>query len=339
MNLPPVAKPAGTSGWRFLRWSGLVALLATALLWLVPTPYYFTAPGGAHAVTDVVQVAAAPNHPHTGEFMMLTVASDRANLLWYLYARLTPRVQLQARTEFLGPYSTYQEYQQAGERMMTGSRLTAVVAALRALGHEIRTRTAGVRVIALTAGSPSTDKLRPDDIIVAVADRPVSTTEDLTSALSGQTPGAEVAVRIRRGEGEETQAVTAGAHPDRAGAALGIRVETMVDFILPVQVIIAPGNIIGPSAGLAFALEIAEQLTPGGLLRGRRVAATGSVDLNGRVRPVGAVTQKVHAAADAGVDLVLVPAGNGEEAARAARRVQVVPVATVQDALQALRKP
>ena len=77
---------------------------------------------------------------------------------------------------------------------------------------------------------------------------------------------------------------------------------------LPVKVTISPRGLgRGPSAGLAFALEVYDAASGHRLARGRRIAVTGTIDLDGNVGPIGGVRQKVIGAARRHSDLVLVP--------------------------------
>ena len=103
------------------------------------------------------------------------------------------------------------------------------------------------------------------------------------------------------------------------------------------------GGVGGPSAGLAFALDIVEELR-GDVDRGLKVAATGEIELDGHVAPIGGVKQKVIGARRSGADVFLVPAGdNAEEARRHAGDLRVIPVESFRQALRALatlpRKP
>ena len=96
------------------------------------------------------------------------------------------------------------------------------------------------------------------------------------------------------------------------------------------------GNVGGPSAGLAFALELTEKLG-GKADRGYRVAATGELALNGSVEPIGGVEQKVIGAKRAGIEIMLVPAGeNMTEARRYAGDMKIIAVTSFQQALHAL---
>jgi PDZ domain-containing protein len=108
------------------------------------------------------------------------------------------------------------------------------------------------------------------------------------------------------------------------------------DIELPVDVTIDSGSIGGPSAGLPFALEILEKLGRD-VDHGLNVAATGEIELDGTVAPVGGLKQKTIGAKKAGVDVFLVPAGdNAQEARRYANGLKIVPVKSFQQALRAL---
>jgi Lon-like protease len=122
---------------------------------------------------------------------------------------------------------------------------------------------------------------------------------------------------------------------DSKRAFLGVIIADDADVRLPIDVEINLGNVGGPSAGLAFALDVHEELGRD-VDRGRRVAATGEITLDGQVRAVGGVKQKTIAARRSGMDVFLVPGENAAEARRYAEGLQVVPVDTFQQALHEL---
>jgi PDZ domain-containing protein len=73
------------------------------------------------------------------------------------------------------------------------------------------------------------------------------------------------------------------------------------------------------------------------VLHGHRVAATGEMELNGAVAPIGGVEQKTYGVRQAGADVFLVPAGaNAQTARRYAGPLRIIPVSTFRQALQAL---
>jgi PDZ domain-containing protein len=91
----------------------------------------------------------------------------------------------------------------------------------------------------------------------------------------------------------------------------------------------------GPSAGLAFALDLMEELGRD-IDHGYRIAATGEIFLDGSVATIGGVKQKTIGARRSGMDLFLVPGENAAEARRYANGLRIIPVDSFQQALQEL---
>jgi len=92
----------------------------------------------------------------------------------------------------------------------------------------------------------------------------------------------------------------------------------------------------GPSAGLMFTLTVYNLVTPKDLTGGRKIAGTGTIDMDGTVGPIGGVEQKVAAAEAAGAEYFLSPVENYENARAVARHIQVVKIATVEQAVEFL---
>lgn len=82
-------------------------------------------------------------------------------------------------------------------------------------------------------------------------------------------------------------------------------------FLLPYRPTEAPGPsfdtgwVRGPSGGLSLALATLDARSPGDLTGGLVIAASGKVDAEGRVSPIGNIEAKTRAAALAGADLLL----------------------------------
>ena len=104
------------------------------------------------------------------------------------------------------------------------------------------------------------------------------------------------------------------------------------DYDLHVNVV-GGGNIDGPSAGLAFFLALYSALTKTPLPQD--VAVTGEVSIAGNVRAIGGVVEKLYAARQAGMRVIIIPKENAREIEAAPEGITVVPVATVGAALTA----
>ena len=143
-------------------------------------------------------------------------------------------------------------------------------------------------------------------------------------------------LEVRRGKERRTLEVRTTAAPgDADRPVIGITISQSANIDLPVDVDIDLGDVGGPSAGLAFALDVMEELGRN-VDRGHKVAATGEIELDGTVAPIGGAAQKAIGARRAGVDVFLVPGENAAEARSTAGDMRVIPVDTFQQALRAL---
>jgi PDZ domain-containing protein len=115
---------------------------------------------------------------------------------------------------------------------------------------------------------------------------------------------------------------------------MGILIEPKLH--LPVKIQINTGQIGGPSAGLAFALDIIDELGPTDIDHGERVVATGELALDGTVHEIGGIEQKTIGARDAGADVFLVPDANAQAARKYADGLRIVPVSDLDEALHTL---
>jgi ATP-dependent Lon protease len=98
--------------------------------------------------------------------------------------------------------------------------------------------------------------------------------------------------------------------------------------------VIGGGNIDGPSAGLAIFLALYSALTKTPLPQD--VAITGELSIQGKVRPVGGIIEKLYAARQAGMRAILVPKENMREIDRALAGIDVIPISSVEQAFKAL---
>jgi PDZ domain-containing protein len=197
----------------------------------------------------------------------------------------------------------------------------------------------GALVDYVEAGEPAVGKLEPDDVIVDVGGTPVHSVGDVLSAMAKHRPGDVVRFTVRRGSRtllEPIKTVREGVGPQPNRAVVGVILEDALDIHLPFPVRIDVGNVGGPSAGLAFALQVYAELGHD-ILHGLKVAATGEIEPDGSVLPIGGVKQKTIGAREAGVDAFLVPAGdNYRDAKKEADGLRIVPVKSFQQALHAL---
>jgi PDZ domain-containing protein len=330
-------------------WLSPLRLLAAGAIILVAVFAYMVTtksdkllevPDKAHALNGLIDVAGSTRQQDGGGIYYVDVVLQKASLLQAASKLFRPEgADLISQNDFVPTGLTYSQQLKVDAETMKVSQKKASVVALRALGLKFPAREGGVRVAAIDSDSRARGILQPQDIVVAADGRKVATRLDLFNALARHRPGDVVSIGVLRNGGRRDFRIkTISDRTDPGRALIGFAPIEVVNARLPVPVRFDLGRDVGgPSAGLAFALEVLEQ-------RGRdvdhglRIAATGEIQLDGSVTSIGGVKQKTIGARRAHVAAFLVPVDgdNAKVAKRYAHGLRIIPVKNFQQALQAL---
>jgi ATP-dependent Lon protease len=98
--------------------------------------------------------------------------------------------------------------------------------------------------------------------------------------------------------------------------------------------VVGGGNIDGPSAGLAIFLALYSAIVKAPLPQD--VAVTGELSIQGKVRGVGGIVEKLYAARQAGMRSALIPRENAREVDTTLTGLDVLPVTDVEHVLREL---
>jgi PDZ domain-containing protein len=319
--------------------AGLVLLAVTfVLLMTTTTDSFLLVPDKAHPLAALVSVPGGRDHGNRGGIYYVDVLERKASVLERMFPGLREGATLVKHEDITPPGITDKERIEADRRAMELSQQIASAVALRELGYKVRISLDGVRVARVTAGSGAVGKLRDGDVILAVNGKRVFTTTQLRDAVGKHPVGTLLDIDIRRDDKKQSLDIRTTRDRETRRPILGIFAETSpaLAIHLPFKIRFNLGNVGGPSAGLAFALQILEE-------RGRdvdhgyRVAATGVIEPDGSVGEIGGVKQKTIGARKAHVDVFLVPAGaNARDARRYAEGLRIIPVKSFQQALRKL---
>jgi PDZ domain-containing protein len=315
--------------------------------------FYAVAPGDASSAQQRVEIGPGIDHYSSkGQVLFVTVREPQLTALARWVADQEDDVEIVEKQRLLGD-QTPEENRQENLKLMAYSKDFASFVALKRLGYAVKVSDGGVSIASLCLEStdgktcskeaPSAAVLKDGDIIIAIDGTPINITSDIAPVLAGKKDGDSVSVTVRRGA--DTVTVDAPLTSDSGRVILGIIPDpnppVTTKFELPLDVHIDSGEVGGPSAGLAFTLALLDELTPGDLTGGAKVAATGTISLDGRVGAIGGLPQKAVAVRDAGAKVFMVPdTQSADEIADAKRltdnELQIVTVSSLDDALKEL---
>ena len=308
-----------------------------AYLFVAPSDDFIFLPDRARPLAPLVKVEGEQPASDDGGIYFVTVDVRRATRLEELFPSIQEGATVVPEIAVQPPGISNRARRNAELRQMERSQEVAAAVAFRELGLPVRITQRGARVSQVLPDHPASGKLRAGDLLVSADGRPVRTPDELRGVIGRHRVGEPVRLRVRRGNRTIDVVVRTVASPDEPGRPIiGVLVEQRADIVLPRKVQIDLGNVGGPSAGLAFALDLLEELGRN-VDGGRRVAVTGELALDGSVHSVGGLKQKTIGARRADVDVFVVPAGeNAREAKRHAGDLRIVAVSSFQQALQRL---
>ncbi|HEU5307806.1 MAG TPA: PDZ domain-containing protein [Acidimicrobiia bacterium] len=356
---PPPVPPPSTRGRRHtvlaVVLSTLGVLIATVVVagFLIHLPKVIISPGSATPLdSQVVQIDGAPTYPEDAgniHFLTVQVSTREPNVWRVVSAWLDPDQDVEDRSSVQGCL-TDSENQQFNSDLMDQSQNDAKYVALTRLGYTVPANPVQVRVVEVCRDAPAHDQLQTGDQVLAVDGSNVTDAADVGSLVRMHHPGDRVTVTYDRNGVTRTASITSGrfakdgrtclpANGSTAGSiCLGVSSQEFVTYQFPINVKINTQLVGGPSAGLAFTLAIIDDLTPGSLTGGTKVAVTGTIAPDGTVGAVGGVEQKAITARTNGVQLMIVPKAEAADARRGAGDVRVVGVENVDQALDALHR-
>lgn len=303
--------------------------------WNIELPYLaYSAGPVSDAADSVVAAEEVAFYPPDGELLMLTVVSQDVNVFEALIAGLDPTIDLVRKQAVRRVGESDEEYRNRVLQQMDDSNFRSIAVALEYLGYELVTT--DVVVNDIVEGVPAAAVLELGDTVRTVNGVTITSTDDFAPALEGLEPGDTIEMDVEREGGVAVVTVELAERDDDSGDA-------MIGIVLgeltapPFDIAIEAGDIGGPSAGMMHTIAIIDSLTEGELTKGRVIAGTGTIQLDGTVGNIGGIRQKVVGAEAAGAEYILVPEGNYESALTAERdRIEIVPVATLDDAISFL---
>jgi PDZ domain-containing protein len=315
-----------------------LALVAGGATYVLPADAYLLLPDEAKPLAAQVRVEGERPDDDGGGIFYVDVVVRKASVLEEHVSQFRPDGADSVPAHALvPPGSSFEERRRQNLRAMDRSQEIAAAVALRELGYDVEADPDGALVVAVAPDAPARGKLENGDVIVAVDGQTIRTPDELRTAIGRHQIGETVRLTVRADGKTRTETVATIESPDPPRRPIvGINVEQLADVELPIDVEIDLGNVGGPSAGLAFALDVLEELGRD-VDRGHRVAATGELQLDGTVTPVGGVKQKTIGARRTDVDVLVVPAGeNAAEARRNAEGMRIIAVENFQQALRRL---
>ena len=324
-------------------------LLSIATL-LAPIPFVFFKPGVPDNVAgNIITIKDSKTCPINGKLFITSILVTNPDSPVFgaetiVNWALGPHVVLPKESVY-PPISPAQKIERDSQNEMESSQAASTAAALRYLGYEFKEL---YYISDIREYSDAVNKLKVGDVITAVDGKEINQIEEIRTSYKGKKIGDSLSITVeRKNKSGNTSSITTevtlvenqdiSSETGEQKPAIGILVGTSGKF--PINVKFNLPGVGGPSAGMIFAVGIIEKLTSEDLVRGRKIAGTGSINASGKVGGIGGIEEKMIGASRIGATIFLAPRENCPDIKHVPNGLKVIPVSTLSEAIDALRAP
>jgi len=321
-------------------------LLTIATL-LAPIPFVFFKPGVPDNVAGkIISIKDAKTYPINGKLFITSILVTNPDSPVFGAETLVnwaigPHVVLPKESVY-PPIQPAQKIERDSRNEMESSKVTSTAAALRYLGYDFDEV---YYVSDIRDYSDAIKKLKIGDVITEIDGKEINQIEEIRTSYAKKSIGDSLLITVERKDknGKVTPVTTRVILvenldiEEKERPAIGILVGTSARF--PIDVDFNLPGVGGPSAGLIFAVGIVEKLTEEDLVRGRKIAGTGTITASGKVGGIGGIEEKMVGASRIGATIFIAPRENCPDIEHVPKGLKVIPVSTLSEAIEALRAP
>lgn len=312
----------------------LITILIVVALFNIKLPYYIDTPGGTININDRIEYKEQIEYD--GSLNMLYVTEYIATIPTYLLSFIIKDWDLQDLSANQISNESPEEINIRNKIMLTNSINTAKYVAYKEVGEEISIKDSHNIIIATT----KENSLKIGDEILEINNVPINDINNIKEIIDSYNIGDYLEIKLKRNEQTITKKVPITGEGDKK--EIGIVVITNYEYNTKKEIGInfKPSE-SGSSGGLMMTLSIYNALSSEDILKGRHIAGTGTIDVDGNVGEIAGIKYKIIGAHNNDMDIVLVPEGNYEEAKQVVEEknydIKIVKIKTFKEAVTYLK--
>lgn len=309
----------------------IIIMLIFIVVVNIELPYYIEAPGGTINLTERID---EDYDKKDGSLNMLYVTQYKGNVVTLLLGKIFNSWDIYKISNQQISNETANEIHIRNKVMLDNSIQNATFVAYEHAGKEITIKDKKNIVIATT----KENGIKIGDVLISVDNQEIDSLVDVKEIINNKNVGETVNILVERDEKEKNISVT--IEEDKL---IGIATITNYEYELPDDLDLNfKSSEGGSSGGLVLTLGIYSEITGIDILKGRNIAGTGTIDIEGNVGQIDGIKYKIAGAVKDKMDIVLVSPYNYEEAKQVVEDnnydIELVKVSTFKEAIDYLTK-
>ena len=308
----------------------MLIMLIIFVILMIPVPYYISMGGGTILLDEKIEIAN--EYESIGSFSSTYVKEGRGRVITYLLSLIVPSYE----REKIGKENTLEEseasYNKRQSLYFDNSLDEALIVAYKKAGKNIMYEE---NIYISFIDSKAKTNLELGDIIEKVNGVRINNTDEIIEIIQNS---KENKVMITTRDNKEKEA-TIYEYKNRK--VIGVVLEKSYKTEINDVKFTFSNDEQGPSAGLMIALEIYNSLIKEDITCGKKIAGTGTIDIDGNVGEIGGVKDKLIGAVENKADVFIVPSENYNEAQKIKNekdlKIKIIGVTSFDEAIEKLK--
>lgn len=281
----------------------IIVLVIFMVVVNIELPYYIEAPGGTINLSERID---SDYKKKDGSLNMLYVTEYRGNVVTLFLGKIFKSWDIYEISNQQISDESSEEIYLRNKVMLDNSIQNAIFVAYEYAEKEIKVN--GKENIVLI--SLKDNGINVGDVLLKIDGNVIEDINDIKEVLDSKDVGDSVDLLVRRNGKEKN--IIVKLDDDKL---LGISIITNYDYELEDELNLNfKSSEGGSSGGLILALGIYNQISDVDILKGRNIAGTGTIDMEGNVGQIDGIKYKIAGAVKDKMDVILVASANYEEA-------------------------
>lgn len=313
----------------------IISCLILIFLFNYHLPYYINMPGGTIKVNDRIECKKCSDI--NGSLNMLYVTEYEATVPTYLLSLVIPNWDLERISEQQISNETPEDIYNRNRLMLENSVDNAIYVAYTNSNKEIKVKSKKNIVIATTKNNG----LNIGDEVLKINGKEIENIEEIRNIIQNSAVNKKLLFKVLRNNKEED--IQVKVIKQNSKKMIGAVITTDYDYELDPKIKLKfRSSESGSSGGMMLALSIYTKINDQDIIKGRKIAGTGTIDYEGNVGKIDGIKYKIMGAHKDKMDIVLVPKENYKEAISVAEKnhykLKLVKVETFKDVIDYLSK-
>lgn len=313
----------------------IISCLLLIFLFNYHLPYYINMPGGTIKVNDRIECKKCSDI--NGSLNMLYVTEYEATVPTYLLSLVIPNWDLERISKQQISNETPEDIYNRNRLMLENSVDNAIYVAYTNSNKEIKVKSKKNIVIATTKNNG----LNIGDEVLKINGKEIENIEEIRNIIQNSAVNKKLLFKVLRNNKEED--IQVKVIKQNSKKMIGAVITTDYDYELDPKIKLKfRSSESGSSGGMMLTLSIYTKINDQDIIKGRKIAGTGTIDYEGNVGKIDGIKYKIMGAHKDKMDIVLVPKENYKEAISVAEKnhykLKIVKVETFKDVIDYLSK-